>query len=258
MSEQEGNGLGRRGFVRLMVQMVGGLYFVGAFDEASGASADPTSPNYDPKGFHWAFAVDTTKCIGCGSCMRACRAENEVPEGYYRTWVERFEITEDENVTVQVALGKDASFEANGVAAGAGPVKGFFVPKLCNHCHKSVCTQVCPVGATFTTPDGVVVVDEKRCVGCGYCIQACPYGTRFKNPVTHCADKCTLCYHRITKGLPTACVLRCPVGARMYGNLADYHSELHQILRERRYRLIKPEMGTEPQCFYIGLDKEVE
>ena len=83
--------------------------------------------------------------------------------------------------------------------------KYFFVPKMCNHCADSPCTQVCPVGATFVTPDGVVLVDQKYCLGCAYCVQACPYGCRYIHPEKKVADKCTLCYHRITKGLTTAC-----------------------------------------------------
>ncbi|MCZ7583199.1 MAG: 4Fe-4S dicluster domain-containing protein [Deltaproteobacteria bacterium] len=131
------------------------------------------------------------------------------------------------------------------------------MPKICNHCATSVCVQVCPVGATFRSPEGVVLVDQEHCVGCGYCVQACPYGTRFINPETHTADKCTLCYHRITKGLRPACVEACPVGARIFGNVKDPESDISRVLRERRYTLIKPELGTNPRCYYIGLDMEV-
>jgi Fe-S-cluster-containing dehydrogenase component len=120
-----------------------------------------------------------------------------------------------------------------------------------------VCSQVCPVGASYQTKDGVVLVDEKRCIGCAYCVQACPYATRFINPRTHVADKCTFCYHRITKGMKPACVLVCPVGARMYGNLKDSHGELQAILRQRRYLLLRPDLGTKPKCYYVGLDLEV-
>lgn len=167
---------------------------------------------------YYAYAVDTSRCIGCCACMRACRAENNVPEGYHRTWIERFRVKANGEVDVDVAASDDHVFkevEKERVA------KAFFVPKLCNHCERSVCTQVCPVGATYDTPDGVVLVDRTRCIGCGYCVQACPYGTRFINPDTHCADKCTLCYHRIKDGKEPACVLTCPKQARMFGDLND-------------------------------------
>lgn len=202
----------------------------------------------------WVYAVDTTKCIGCGSCMRGCRAENDVPEGYYRTWVERYEIDEHGHAHVDIALNDRAVFDSN---ATEKPRKSFFVPKICNHCEQSVCSQVCPVGATFRTEDGVVLVDHEHCVGCGYCVQACPYSTRFINPRTHTADKCTLCYHRLSKGETTACVQSCPVGARMVGDANDPDSQISYIMRERRYTLIKPELGTKPRCLYIGLDMEV-
>ena len=204
-------------------------------------------------GHYWAYAVDTTRCIGCCACMRACRDENDVPDGVFRTWIERYRVAPDGEVHVDVATENDFIF-----APVAGDVtKAFFVPKLCNHCAKSVCNQVCPVGAAFRTPDGVVLVDQAHCIGCGYCVQACPYGSRFINPRTHMADKCTFCYHRINKGLPPACVLACPRQARLYGDLNDPTDHLSVLLRQRRYRLLKPEMGTHPKCYYLGLDREV-
>ena len=209
--------------------------------------------DYDWTRHYWGFAVDTTLCIGCCACMRACRSENDVPRGNYRTWVERYRTDPDDEVSVDVATDGEHVF---GEASGA-VVKAFFVPKLCNHCEKPVCNQVCPVGAAYRTEDGVVLVDQKHCIGCGYCVQACPYGSRFINPRTHLADKCTFCYHRITRGRPPACVLACPKEARLFGDLKDPYSSLSIILRQRRYRVLRPEMGTHPKCYYLGLDREV-
>jgi len=202
---------------------------------------------------YWAYAVDTTRCIGCCACMRACRDENDVPEGVFRTWVERYRVGRDGEVQVDAATGIDHIFEP--VPGEVG--KAFFVPKLCNHCEKSVCNQVCPVGAAFNTPDGVVLVDQQHCIGCGYCVQACPYGSRFINPEKHVADKCTFCYHRLTRGLAPACVHTCPREARLFGDLNDPVSRLSILLRQRRYRLLKPELGTHPKCYYLGLGREV-
>lgn len=202
----------------------------------------------------YAYAVDTSRCIGCCACMRACRAENDVPKERYRTWVERYRVRSDGEVKVDVAANDNFIFEET---PPEDIVKAFFVPKLCNHCEKSVCSQVCPVGASYESPEGVVLVDTKRCIGCGYCIQACPYGTRFIHPTTHVASKCTLCYHRITKGELPACVLTCPKGARMFGDLHDPHSHLSVFMKQRRYRVLKPEMGTKPKCYYVDLDLEV-
>ena len=131
------------------------------------------------------------------------QTENDVPDGFFRTWVERYHVTdwnmETRRSSRPTAARKD--FPPSRKTDG----KYFFVPKLCNHCADSPCTQVCPVGATFISPDGVVLVDQKYCLGCAYCVQACPYGCRYIHPEKKVADKCTLCYHRITKGLTTAC-----------------------------------------------------
>ena len=207
--------------------------------------------------FDWGFLVDTTRCIGCGSCVRACKLENNVPDEYYRTWVERYEIDADENVHVDSPMGALESFKEDAVQDHE-TVKAFFVPKICNHCRNSACTQVCPVGASYHSPDGVVLVDKEHCVGCGYCVQACPYGTRYINHERGVADKCTLCYHRIHKGMQTACVEACPREARLFGNLKDPQSRIRKVLEQRRYSLLKPEMGTNPKCYYIGLDMEVK
>ena len=99
--------------------------------------------------------------------------------------------------------------------------------------------------------------EQKRCGGCGYCVQACPYGTRFIHPVKHVADKCTLCYHRISRGELPACVLACPKGVRIFGDLHDPKSKISTVLKQRRYLVLKPEMGTHPKCYYLDLDFEV-
>ena len=112
--------------------------------------------------------------------------------------------------------------------------KAFFVPKLCNHCTHPACVQVCPTGATYKTDDGVVVIDHTYCIGCQYCVQACPYGARFFNEEKQVTDKCTWCYHRITKGLQPACVEVCPVGARIFGDRNDKDSPISQFLRNNR------------------------
>jgi len=136
--------------------------------------------------------------------------------------------------------------------------KAFFVPKLCNQCENPPCVQVCPVGATYQTPDGVVLVDRTWCIGCGYCIMGCPYGVRFFHPVYHTAEKCTFCYHRITKGLKTACVDACPFGARQVGNIKDPNDPVTKIIMNERVGVLKEEYGTKPQVYYIGLSKEVK
>lgn len=227
-------------------------------DAGTGDAGDGKAPAYDQDEHYWGYAVDTTKCIGCNACMRACAAENDVPDGVFRTWVERYRVSEDGETRVDAATeGNHVFREVEDERPEAEAKKAFFVPKICNHCEKSVCNQVCPVGAAYETRDGLVLVDQEHCIGCGYCVQACPYGSRFIHPVKHVADKCTFCYHRISRGLEPACVAACPTGTRMYGDLKDPHSRLSTILRQGRFRLLKPEMGTHPKCFYLGLDREV-
>jgi Fe-S-cluster-containing dehydrogenase component len=211
--------------------------------------------DYDWEQHRYAYLIDAEKCIGCGMCVKACKAENKVPDDNFRTWIERYEISEDGEAEVDSPNGGLDGFEEN--VTHVKIAKAFFVPKMCNHCAAAPCVQVCPVGATYRTKDGVVLVDPKHCVGCGYCIQACPYAVRFLNPATHTADKCTLCYHRVTKGLKPACVAACPVGARQLADMKDQFDPVRKRIITERVAVLQPELLTEPQCFYLALDKEV-
>jgi len=216
----------------------------------------------------WVFLVDTYKCVGCGLCVKACKLENEVPydANVTRTWVERYVLTKDGRIHGDTPKGARDGFLTSKIALGHGEFrdikkedidKAFFVPKLCNQCENPPCVQVCPVGATYSAPDGVVLVDRKWCIGCGYCIMACPYGVRFFHPVYKVAEKCNFCYHRITKGLKTACVQACPFGARMVGNIKDPNDPVARIIRNERVSVLKDEYGTRPQVYYVGISREV-
>jgi tetrathionate reductase subunit B len=216
------------------------------------------APSYRTADHWWAMAIDIESCVGCGNCVRACKDENDVPREpiYFRTWVERYAVRgEDiEHPSVESPDGGGGGFKDMPAAEG---VKTFFVPKLCNHCAHSPCVQVCPVGATFETPDGVVLVDQTYCLGCRYCVQACPYGCRYIHPTKQTADKCTFCYHRITRGLTTACCEVCPTGARMLGDLKDPKDPIHAFVRDHKVQVLKPQMATGPKVFYNGLDGSV-
>ena len=221
--------------------------------ESSSTPAPPANPVNTAEHW-WGMIIDIDKCIGCGNCVRACSKENGVPDGYFRTWVERYQVTEDrDHPTVE---------SPNGAINGFPPstredVKSFFAPKLCNHCADSPCTQVCPVGATFISPDGVVLIDPDYCLGCRYCIQACPYGCRYFHPEKEVADKCTLCYHRITKGLTTACCEVCPTGARQLADLKNPKDPIHEFLKTHNVQVLKPHMATGAKVFYKDLDGSV-
>ena len=203
----------------------------------------------------YGMAIDIDKCIGCGRCMEACKTENDVPREpfFFRTWVERYVIKRDDSLVVQ-NIGVETLAEP---INEADTLRSFFVPKLCNQCEHPPCVQVCPVGATFSTEEGVVLIDAERCIGCRYCIQACPYGARYFHAETQTADKCTFCYHRVSKGLLPACVEVCPAQARVFGDLERSASVLTRFRRMKKLHVLKPYLNTEPKVFYADLDGTV-
>ncbi len=204
----------------------------------------------------YAFVININNCIGCGNCVRACGRENQVPTDVFRTWVERYVITDD-GVYVDSPNGALEGFKEVNAELREKATDAFFVPKMCNHCAEPPCVQVCPVGATFKTQEGFVLVDPEYCLGCAYCVQACPYGARFINPELHISDKCDWCYHRVQKGLLPACVTVCPTKTRLFGDLKDPESEVTKIFEEDKWMVLKPYMHTGPTCFYVGLKRSV-
>jgi molybdopterin-containing oxidoreductase family iron-sulfur binding subunit len=149
----------------------------------------------------------------------------------------------------------------------------FYVPVSCQQCRNAPCTKVCPTGATWTEPDGIVVIDYDWCIGCRYCMAACPYGARHFNwaePAIPLAEvnsnlhvlgnrprrkgvveKCTFCIQRTRAGRYPACVEVCPVGARKFGNLLDKESEIRYIIEHKRVLVLKEELNTLPRFFYF-------
>jgi Fe-S-cluster-containing dehydrogenase component len=239
---------------------------VGDASEAAAAAVP-----YDPAAHQWAFVCDATKCIGCGRCVLACKLENHVPldPEYNRTWIERHVVTDDGTVFIDAPEGGVNGFPPLSTAPGAADAqvrKSFFVPRLCMQCENPPCVSVCPVGATYTTEDGITLVDQAKCIGCGYCVVACPYGARYLVPAggrtptgeSGVADKCTWCYHRITRGQLPACVVACPVGARLFGDPNDPNSPVAGVLQGQRVQVLKPGLGTEPKVYYVGLEAEVQ
>lgn len=224
---------------------------------AAAVAAFAADSAYNPKEHYYGMGVDVARCIGCGRCVDACKIENDVPKEpfYFRTWVERYVVTPVGETLVDSPNGGMSGFPPT--LNEKGILRTFFVPKLCNHCDNPPCVQVCPVGATFKTEDGVVLVDQEYCIGCRYCIQACPYGARFLDPRTRTAEKCTFCYHRLVRGLLPACVEVCPNGARIFGETQQRSSPLVRFTRQHAIHTLKGHLNTKPKVFYANLDEEV-
>ncbi|MBI5709264.1 MAG: 4Fe-4S dicluster domain-containing protein [Candidatus Eisenbacteria bacterium] len=221
------------------------------------AEPDMGLGDYQPADHWYGMGIEIDKCIGCNRCAEACKAENDVPQEpfFFRTWVERYRVMHDGEARVEcISVNPQQRGE---LQEDRDVLRTFFVPKLCNQCAHPPCVQVCPVGATFSTRDGVVLIDKDRCIGCRYCIQACPYGARYFDHRTSTADKCTFCYHRITRGLLPACVEVCPTQARIFGDLRSKASRLVRFQRMNKIGVLKPALNTEPKVYYAQLDGEV-
>ncbi len=250
-------GIPRREFIKTTSRLLpGGLMLFMTFSPERWLLAQ-TGPEYNPDQHDYAMGIDIDKCIGCGRCAAACKIENNVPREpvYFRTWVERYIIPSEGEPMVDSPNGGIDGFPE--FREDIDVLRSFFVPKICNHCANPPCVQVCPVGATFTTRDGVVLVDKDYCVGCRYCIQACPYGARFLHPTEKVAEKCTFCYHRIRKGLLPACVEVCPTKARIFGETGLRSSPLNRFMRFNEITILKPYLNTRPKVFYANADGEV-
>jgi Fe-S-cluster-containing dehydrogenase component len=217
-------------------------------------------------GVQFAYALDISRCIGCRRCVYACVAENNQSRDPQVHWIRVLQMDKERGVDFGEA---NPYYQPEKV-----PQEGhFYVPVGCQQCRNPPCTKVCPTGATWTEPDGIVVVDYDWCIGCRCCMAACPYGARHfnwgepsiptaeLNPNTHylgnrprpkgVVEKCTFCIQRTRAGRYPACVEVCPVGARKFGNLLDPESEVRYIIEHKRVLVLKEELSTMPKFFYF-------
>lgn len=221
-----------KGFTRRQILKMGGVAAAGI--AAASIPKDTLASIKHLKVRRLGMVIDLDKCTGCHACSVACKSEFDLPLGVWRSWVKVDE-------------------------KGSYPNTGrFFLPRLCNHCDEPPCMKVCPSGATTQREDGIVDIDEEKCVGCKLCIAACPYESRFSHPVKKTADKCDFCLHRVDKGVVPSCVNTCPAKARVFGDLNDPNSEVSRLVGRKPVQVLKPELGTEPQVFYISAERIVE
>ncbi len=192
------------------------------------AAAEPEAKGHR----QWAMVIDQSKCIGCGYCTLACQAHNDINP----------DIEWNQVTPVEPVGGKDV-----------------YLPRPCMQCAKAPCVEVCPVRASYYRSDGIVMMDYDRCIGCRYCEVACPYQARSfnwdaftgPNPAVPkwgqpevarrprgVVEKCAFCYQRLDRGTASglepgvdadatpACVVACPTGARIFGDLNDPSSNV--------------------------------
>ena len=232
---------------------------------AAGAVSQESAPGELTAG-RWAIAINVRKCLqreDCRACIDACHVAHNVPQ------------IEDPIREVKW-LWKEPFKDTFASATHPHLDKGLAdkrVLVLCNHCDNPPCVRVCPTKATWKRQDGIVMMDQHRCIGCRYCIVGCPYGSRsfnwqdprpfittgirpdYPTRTKGVVEKCTFCTERLVKGLPPACVEVCNKvsgpGTMTFGDIRDPKSEVARALKDGFSIRRKPELGTEPQIYYL-------
>ena len=217
-------------------------------------------------GVLFGYALDLSRCIGCRKCVYACVKENNQSRDPQIHWIQVLQMENEKGI--------DFAHSSVQYIPEKVPEKGhFYVPIQCQQCRTPQCTKVCPVKATWQTPDGIVVVDYNWCIGCRYCMAACPYGARHFNwgeptipddelntnvsylgnrpRMKGVVEKCTFCIQRVRDGKYPSCAEICPVGARKFGNLLDPESEIRYILENKRVIVLKEELNFQPKFYYF-------
>ena len=207
-------------------------------------------------GHHWVMVIDLSRCQNARKCMSACQSAHELrPEQHH----------------ISVLQMQDAEDTAP-----------YYMPKPCYHCDNPPCTKVCPVNATFKRKDGIVLIDNLRCIGCRFCIAGCPYSARifnwFEPQLTDeekervydvelnvpqkrgTISKCLFSADRLRKGQLPYCVSACPNGVYYFGDrLEDAVTNgttgetvvFSELIRENAGYTVHEELGTKPQVYYL-------
>jgi len=196
------------------------------------------------------LVIDLDTCVGCQACVTACKEWNTGGHMAPLTDYDPYGAEPD-----GVWFNRVHSYEHT-KADGCGETVHF--PRSCLHCETPACVTVCPTGASYKrASDGIVLIDEDKCIGCKLCSWACPYGAREFDTDVGVMKKCTLCVDRIyNENLPEAdrvpaCVASCPTGARHFGDLGDPASPVSQLVAERGGVDLMPEHGYRPTNKYL-------
>ena len=195
------------------------------------------------------LVIDLDSCVGCQACVTACKEWNTGGHMAPLTDIHPYGGDVD-----GVWFNRVHTYE-HLTDRGSRTVH---FPRSCLHCAEPACVSVCPTGASYKrTSDGIVLIDESKCIGCKLCSWACPYGAREVDPDVGVMKKCTLCVDRIyNENVPEedrvpACVAACPTSARHFGDLADPNSAVSQLVEAREGVALMPELGYKPVNRYL-------
>ena len=248
--------LSRRDFLKVTAVVTTAATASQIAKQAAASEQETSGPH------QWVMVIDQSKCIGCGFCTLACQAHNDI------------------NPDIQWNRVDPA-----GQVAG----KDVFLPRPCMQCTKAPCVDVCPVKASYYRADGIVMMDYERCIGCRYCEVACPFQARSfnwkafdgPNPAVPkwgqpevarrprgVVEKCAFCYQRIDRGqalglqpgvdadATPACVVVCPTGARIFGDVNDPNSNVAKALDTHVTYRLRESLGTDPRVYYIAAEAD--
>lgn len=169
--------------------------------------------------------IDLDLCVECNTCTVACKLDN----------------------------GTEASIKWGRIVAeesGVFPhVRKVYLPLQCMQCEKPQCVEVCPTGASYQQPDGMVQIDQTKCMGCKYCMIACPYQARYHNS-KGVVEKCDFCLDRVKIGQQPMCVETCPYEARVFGDLDDENSAIRKAMKDTLVKVLKADEVYKPRVHY--------
>jgi len=207
------------------------------------------------------FFTDTTVCIGCKACEVACKSWNQISStnggenvlsGNSYDNTRRLDGEHWRHVKFIEQFSEDRKTEA----------RWLMMSDVCKHCVQAGCLEMCPTGAIIRTEFDTVVIQQDACIGCRACIPACPFGVIDINPVTHTAQKCTLCYDRMKVGMTPACAQACPTASIQFGPLVELRRKakervdhLHQQGRQEAYLYGDESILGGLNSFYLLVDK---